>query len=69
MGDDFGIGAKANYSILDIAKMFSKEIEMLPERAGNRMSSFMDTKKTEELGWDTEKELVEHIDEFKKNLK
>ena len=37
--------------ILEIAKLFNSPIEMLPERAGNRMTADVVTAKTEALGW------------------
>jgi len=67
LGDDFGIGSEIGYSILEVAKMFDTDIEMLPPRQGNRMSSSIDTKKTENLGWKTTKDLREYIREFVKS--
>jgi len=63
-GDDFGIGCKDAFSILDVAKMFRGEIEMLPERRGNRMISDVVTDKVAALGWDSKINLNEHIDIF-----
>lgn len=50
-GDDYGIGSPESYTILEIAKLFNSPIEMLPERAGNRMTADVVTAKTEALGW------------------
>ena len=36
-GDDFGIGCKDSYTILQVADMFGGNVVMLPERKGNRM--------------------------------
>jgi UDP-glucose 4-epimerase len=63
-GDDFGIGSKTEYSILDAARMFGGKIVMLPERKGNRMHSDIDTEKIESLGWKPKNDLVVHIKEF-----
>ncbi|MBU4256799.1 NAD-dependent epimerase/dehydratase family protein [Patescibacteria group bacterium] len=63
-GDDFGIGSKTEYSILDVARMFNTEIVMVPERKGNRMQSSIDTSKTETLGWKANKNLADYIKEF-----
>lgn len=68
-GDDFGIGSEKNYSIIEVAKMFGEEINMLPERAGNRMESSIDTTKTKKLGWKAKKELEEYIKDFKRGKK
>lgn len=69
-GDDFGLGAEDGYSILDIAKAFGGEVTMLPERKGNRMGSSIDTSRAKtELGWQAEKQIIEHIKEFVENTK
>ena len=65
IGDGYGLGAEEEYSILDIAKMFGGEIEMLPERAGNRMTSSIDLSRSRgELDWKARKNIKEHIKEF-----
>ncbi|MBI5078306.1 MAG: NAD-dependent epimerase/dehydratase family protein [Candidatus Yonathbacteria bacterium] len=64
-GDDYGLGAEDGYSILDIAKAFGGEITMLPERKGNRMSASIDLARSRnELGWHTEKKIIDYIKEF-----
>ncbi len=64
-GDEYGLGSPESYTILEIAKMFSDNIHMLPERPGNRMDSIVDTTKVEkEFGWKpdmTVREYIEHI--------
>ena len=60
-GDDFGLGSEREYTILEVAKMFSKEITMLPERAGNRLSSGIDTTKSKALGWNMKHGLEEYV--------
>src|SRR5262249_12039267 len=66
-GDEYGLGAAESYSILDVANMFTDNIEMLPERPGNRMDSIVDTSRAEkEFGWKTEHTLREYIDSLKK---
>ena len=65
-GDEYGIGATESYSILEIAKMFSDNIEMLPERPGNRMGSKLNIERmTQEFGWKAAKKLTDYIDEIK----
>jgi UDP-glucose 4-epimerase len=61
VGDDFGIGNEQPYTILEVAKLFGSEITMLPEAAGNRMSSDIDTSKTRLLGWTPQRSLPEYI--------
>jgi len=60
-GDGFGLGSRDEYSILEIAKMFGGPIEMLPERAGNRLTSSIDLSKSETLGWKAERCLLDYI--------
>lgn len=66
-GDEFGIGSPEAYSILEIAKMFEKEIIMLPERKGNRMTADVISSKTEALGWKPTMLIKDYIEELKKN--
>jgi len=61
-GDEFGLGNIKGYSILEVAKFFGGEITMLPERAGNRSTSEVNTKKSEDLGWHAQKGLEEYIE-------
>jgi UDP-glucose 4-epimerase len=60
-GDNFGIGNKMAYTILEIAKMFGGKIKMLPERKGNRMSADLVTTKTEALGWNAKRNINDYI--------
>ena len=64
-GDEFGIGSPHAFSILEIAQMFGGEIQMIPERKGNRMTADVVTHKTEALGWRPTRIIQDYIDEFK----
>ncbi len=66
-GDEFGIGSPEAYSILDIAKMYGGEIEMLPERKGNRMTADVISAKTEALGWSPKRNIKDYIEELRAN--
>jgi len=66
-GDEFGIGAKESYSIKEIAELFDGEIEMLPERKGNRMTADVVSAKTEALGWKPTKTIKDYIEECRAN--
>lgn len=63
-GEEFGLGDEHEYTILEIAQMFGAEIEMLPERAGNRMQSAIDTTKSRALGWSVKRTIAEYIREI-----
>lgn len=60
-GDEFGLGAEEDFSILEVAEMFGGPIEMKPERAGNRMTAKLDATKSRALGWRVEHHLPEYI--------
>jgi UDP-glucose 4-epimerase len=64
-GDEFGIGSPEAYSILQIAQMFGGEINMLPERKGNRMTADVMSAKTEALGWKAKWSIKDYILNFK----
>ena len=61
-GDGYGIGSDESFSVLEVAKMFNGEIEMLPERKGNRMTGEVVTEKTKALGWKPKHDLKTYID-------
>lgn len=64
-GDEYGIGSPDSYSILEVAEMFGGEIEMLPERKGNRMAAHVIDDKTRMLGWVPKKKLEDWIESKK----
>ena len=66
-GDGFGIGSPETYTVLEIAKLFGGEIQMLPERKGNRMTAEVVTQKTEALGWKAKRHIKELIEELRNN--
>jgi UDP-glucose 4-epimerase len=63
-GDEYGIGADESYSVLDIASLFKRKIDMLPPRRGNRMGGKVLTEKTKDLGWSPKTKIEDHIYEF-----
>ena len=60
-GDNYEIGSSKSFSIIDIASAFGLDIEMMPERKGNRMDSQVKCAKTKELGWNEEKSVMDYI--------
>ena len=66
-GDEFGIGSDEAFSIVEVAKMFGGEIQMLPERRGNRMTAEVMTEKTKALGWSPKRKLADYIECCRKN--
>ncbi|MEX2013671.1 MAG: NAD-dependent epimerase/dehydratase family protein [Parcubacteria group bacterium] len=65
-GDGFGLGDEREYSIMEIANMFGLPVEMLPERAGNRMDSSIDTSKSKTIGWQVHHTIKKYIEKIKK---
>ena len=66
-GDEFGIGSEEAFSIKEVAELYGGEIQMLPERRGNRMTAEVMTCKTSALGWSPKKKLKGYIEECRKN--
>lgn len=66
-GDEFGIGSPESFSILEVAELFGGQIEMLPERKGNRMTADVMTEKTQALGWSPKRTLEDYIATLKAN--
>ena len=66
-GDEFGIGSGEAYTIKEIAEMFGGEVEMLPERKGNRMVADVISAKTEALGWSPKRRISDYIEDLKAN--
>ena len=66
-GDEFGIGSSEAYSVLEIAKLFGGQIDMLPERRGNRMTADVITDKTQALGWSAQRCVSDWIEELRQN--
>ncbi|RLA79849.1 MAG: ADP-L-glycero-D-manno-heptose-6-epimerase [Epsilonproteobacteria bacterium] len=66
-GDEFGIGSGEAFTIKEVAELYDGEIEMLPQRAGNRMVADVISAKTEALGWKPTKKLKDYIEECRSN--
>ena len=64
-GDNYGLGNKQSYSILDVAELFGGVVEYLPARRGNRISGELVTDKTEALGWSAEACLEDYVNELR----
>lgn len=66
-GDEYGIGNPNAYSVQSVARMFSNNVEYIPERKGNRMSAPVITDKTKSLGWEPKRELTDYISQLEQN--
>jgi UDP-glucose 4-epimerase len=68
-GDGYCLGPKAMHTIKDVAELFGGEIQMQPEKPGDRKTVVIDLSKTEEeLGWTARVRLEDHIQEFLNTL-
>jgi UDP-glucose 4-epimerase len=63
-GDGYALGNERSYTILEVARLFGREIVMLPERRGNRLTSGLDTTKSRALGWEARRSLEDDIHSF-----
>jgi len=64
-GDEFGIGSPEAFTVLEVAGLFGGEIQMLPERKGNRMTADVMTDKTQALGWSPKRKLADYIERLR----
>ena len=64
-GDEFGIGSLEAFTVLEVAGLFGGEIQMLPERKGNRMTADVMTDKTQALGWSPKRKLADYIERLR----
>lgn len=64
-GDEYGIGNPQGYTILEVAQMYGGEINMLPERKGNRLVASVVSDKTKALGWEPKVRLSDYIEELR----
>lgn len=69
-GEEFGIAANEQHSLLEVARMFSDNIVMLPPTKTTRASAGdVDTAKLQALGWKQRYDLKSYIEEVKKQGK
>lgn len=60
-GDEYGIGADEEYSVIDVMKMVGCDYIIGPEKKGNRMGSKLISEKTKQLGWEPKVKLKDYI--------
>jgi UDP-glucose 4-epimerase len=66
-GDNYCIGNPNTYTILEVAEFFGGEVEMLPERKGNRLTADLDIKKLSNLGWKPKVDLIDYLEKLRNN--
>jgi len=60
----YNINTGKQYTILDIAKMFNKEIKMIQPDRVNRMFSLGNNKNLKQLGWEPKHNIKNYIEKF-----
>jgi UDP-glucose 4-epimerase len=60
-GDDYKIGCRNSYSVLDAVQHLNLTYEMQEGNDANRLSSDLGFTRMEELGWSTEMDLLEYL--------
>jgi len=60
-GDEYGLGHEKSFSVLEVARLFGTDIVMLPERQGNRMTSALNTARSQALGWRAKNALEDEL--------
>jgi len=66
---EYMLGSNKSYSVIKIAKLFSKKIKFLPQRKGERLGSFSFNHSTyKDIGYKAEIDIADYIKEFKKKL-
>lgn len=65
-GEIYSLGTGTNYSLNEVAKMFSNEIQYIPARPGEALITLADpTKMHSATGWLTKVKLTDYIEEWK----
>jgi len=59
--EEYWLGTGKNYSILEVAKMFSSSIEIIPSRPGERNKTEINLNSMIKLGWKAKMDLKDYI--------
>lgn len=60
-GDGYELGTSIEISIMELAELFGGEVEMIPERTGERKRGRADATKARQLGWEPQHSLPEYV--------
>lgn len=66
-GDGYLLGAGQEHRIIDIARMFGGQVEMVPQRRGERVRGRANESKAHDLGWKPTRQLAEYIAAVRKD--
>jgi len=68
-GDEYGIASNDEYSTLELAKLFSDNLVMMPARRTSRPGARVDTAKIQSLGWKQQHTLKKYIESVKAQMR
>jgi UDP-glucose 4-epimerase len=66
LGDGYALGTTSSHSILDIAKAFGGDVDMIEGDPGRMESAHDAAKAREELGWSPTVDVMDYIADFKR---
>ena len=62
--DEYSLGTGISYSIMEVARMFSENIQIVPSRPGERQQSSLDLTSMLNLGWKASIDIREYVSEL-----
>ncbi len=65
-GDGYSLNNEKAYSVLEIAEAFGGQIDMVDSYSGRKDSGEIPSKARNELGWETTVDVLDYIEQFKK---
>jgi UDP-glucose 4-epimerase len=67
-GDGYELGTSQDWQILEVARMFSEDIKMIPMRQGERTRGKADTSKARSIGWEPKRSLPDYAKAWRESL-
>ena len=65
-GDGYELGTSQDWAIIDVARLFSDDIQMIPARQGERTRGRADTSKARSIGWEPKRSLADYAEAWRK---
>ena len=67
-GDGYELGTAQDWEIIEVARMFSDDIELIPARQGERTRGRADTSKARSIGFEPKRSLPDYAAEVRKTF-
>ena len=64
-GEIYNLGTGTNYSLNEVAKMFSDNIRYVPKRPGEAKTTLADLSKSKDIGYVAKINLKDYVNKFK----